>query len=69
MIVYVPTLLRTMSEICKAFGVGEKQVKQWVKQGAPIAVEGKDTKTRYSAELIRLQIWRESIQSKEIVED
>lgn len=69
MIVYVPTLLRSMKEICKAFGVGERQVKQWVKQGAPIAVEGKDTKTRYSAELIRLQIWRESIQSKEIVED
>ena len=58
-IIYTPKILRTMAEICEAFGVGEKTVKAWVKQGAPIAVEGDGRKVRYSAEMVRLQIWRE----------
>lgn len=39
-ITYTPKILRNLAEICEAFGVGEKTVKAWVKQGAPIAVEG-----------------------------
>lgn len=58
-VVYVPTILRSMAEIKKAFGVGEKQIKKWVEQGAPIVVEGDRGKTRYSAEMVRLQLWRE----------
>ena len=27
--------------------------------GAPIAVEGEGSKARYSAEMVRLQVWRE----------
>ncbi|WP_308620852.1 MerR family transcriptional regulator [uncultured Desulfovibrio sp.] len=57
-ITYTPRILRTMAEICEAFGVGEKTVKAWVKQGAPIAVEGDGRKVRYSAEMVRLQMWR-----------
>lgn len=60
MIVYVPTPLRNMEEICKALGVGKKQVRLWVEEGAPIAIEGEGVKTRYSAELARLQFWRET---------
>ena len=59
-VVYVPTLLRSLAEIKKAFGVGERQVKQWAAQGAPVAVEGEGPKTRYSAEMARLQLWREA---------
>lgn len=59
LIVYAPALLRNLDEICRAFGVGEKQVKAWVEEGAPIAVEGEGVKTRYSAETTRLQLWRE----------
>lgn len=58
-IVYAPTLLRSMEEIKKAFGVGDKQVKAWVQMGAPIVVEGEKKNTRYSTELVRLQMWRE----------
>ncbi|MEG2140892.1 MAG: MerR family transcriptional regulator [Bilophila sp.] len=58
-IVYAPTILRSMEEIKKAFGVGDKQIRAWVEQGAPIAVEGEGKKVRYSAELVRLQLWRE----------
>lgn len=57
-IIYTPRILRTMSEICEAFGVGEKTVKAWVKKGAPIAVEGDGRRMRYSAEMVRLQAWR-----------
>ncbi|MDE6734623.1 MAG: MerR family transcriptional regulator [Desulfovibrio sp.] len=59
-ITYTPKILRNLAEICEAFGVGEKTVKAWVKQGAPIAVEGDARNTRYSAEIARLQLWRES---------
>ncbi len=57
-IIYTPRILRTMAEICEAFGVGEKTVKAWVKQGAPIAVEGEGGRMRYSAEMMEIQCWR-----------
>lgn len=57
-VVYAPCVLRSMTEICEAFGVGSKTVKAWVEKGAPIAVEGRGKKTRYSAEAARLQGWR-----------
>ena len=57
-ITYTPKILRNMAEICEAFGVGEKTVKAWVKQGAPIAVEGDGSRMRYSAEIMALQAWR-----------
>ena len=56
---YVPKILRNMAEICKEMGVGSKTVKKWVEQGAPIAVEGDGDNSRYSAELLRIQVWRE----------
>lgn len=55
---YVPRILRTMAEICEAMGVGQKTVKKWVAQGAPIAVEGDGRRKRYSAEMAALQGWR-----------
>lgn len=58
-IVYAPRILRNLAEIKEAFGVGERQIKLWVQQGAPIAVEGEGRKVRYSAEMVRLQVWRE----------
>lgn len=58
-IVYAPRILRNLAEIKEAFGVGERQIKLWVRQGAPIAVEGEGRKVRYSAEMVRLQVWRE----------
>lgn len=58
-IVYAPRILRNLAEIREAFGVGERQIKLWVQQGAPIAVEGEGRKVRYSAEMVRLQVWRE----------
>lgn len=59
-VVYEPKILRNMAEICEKMGVCRKTVKQWVKQGAPIAVEGDGCKKRYSAEMVILQIWRVS---------
>lgn len=59
-ITYTPKILRNMAEICEAFGVGEKTVKAWVKQGAPIAVEGDGRRVRYSAEMLELQNWRKA---------
>lgn len=57
-ITYTPKILRNLAEICEVFGVGEKTVKAWVKQGAPIAVEGDGRRVRYSAEMVELQKWR-----------
>lgn len=57
-ITYTPKILRNLAEICEAFGVGEKTVKAWVKQGAPIAVEGDGRRVRYSAEMGEVQRWR-----------
>lgn len=62
-VVYQPRILRSMAEICEAFGVGPRTVKGWVKKGAPIAVEGEGAKMRYSAEMVRLQAWREGYQA------
>lgn len=59
-VAYVPNVLRNMREICEKMGVGERTVKRWIAQGAPIAVEGDARNTRYSAELARLQCWREA---------
>lgn len=59
-VAYVPTLLRTMEEICRTFGVSPSTVRSWLQKGAPIATEGEGVKTRYSAELTRLQLWREN---------
>ena len=56
---YVPKVLRNLQEICEEMGVGEKIVRRWAAQGAPIAVEGKGKKVRYSAEAAKLQAWRE----------
>ena len=44
MVVYAPMILRSLAEIKEAFGVGERQIKLWVRQGAPIAVEGEGSK-------------------------
>lgn len=57
---YTPKILRNMAEICEEMGVGEKTVKAWIKKGAPIAVEGMGVNSRYSAEIVRLQVWREA---------
>ena len=57
MVVYAPRILRSLVEIKEAFGVGERQIKLWVRQGAPIAVEGEGRKVRYSAEAVRLKVW------------
>ncbi len=64
MVVYAPRILRSLSEIKEVFGVGERQIKLWVRQGAPIAVEGEGSKARYSAEVVRLQVWREEVKIK-----
>lgn len=58
-VAYMPCLLKSMTEICKQFGVGRRQVRGWIQAGAPIAVEGQGARARYSAELLRLQLWRE----------
>lgn len=58
---YVPKILKSMREICEEMGVGAKVVRRWVACGAPIAVEGSKKNVRYSAEMVRLQIWRESL--------
>lgn len=60
-VAYVPCILRTMAEICEAMGVGQKTVRKWVAQGAPIAVEGDGRRKRYSAEMATLQGWRSGI--------
>ena len=52
-VAYVPCLLKSMTDICKQFGVGRKQVRAWIRAGAPIAVEGDGARTKYSAELLR----------------
>lgn len=64
-VVYAPKILRSLAEIKEAFVVGERQIKLWVRQGAPIAVEGEGRRMRYSAEAVRLQVWRESLSRSE----
>lgn len=58
-IVYSPVVLRSLREICERMGVGKATVRRWATEGAPIAVEGAQAKTRYSAEAAKLQLWRE----------
>ncbi len=60
-----PRILRTMEEICEAFGVGRKTVRSWARRGAPIAVEGEGGRTRYSAEINDLQRWRVSSSARQ----
>lgn len=57
-VAYLPRVLRSLGEICESFGVGEGVVKQWAAAGAPIAVEGRGSRLRYSAEMAALQDWR-----------
>ena len=65
---YVPVVLRSMSEICRAFGVGCEQVREWVAADAPIVVDrdekGEITRYRAELELVRLYLWQEA-RSKE----
>ena len=63
-VVYSPKILRTLTDICSEFGVGEEQVKTWFSMGAPIVVEGKGSKMRYSTEVGKLQSWRENQQKQ-----
>lgn len=58
---YTPKILKSMREICEVMGVGAKVVRRWAACGAPIAVEGSNRNVRYSAEAVRLQLWRESL--------
>lgn len=51
--VVAPMHLRNLSEICEMFGVGERTVKKWKEEGAPIVFDRK-----YSAEYNALQKWR-----------
>ena len=60
MVVYLPKILRTLTEICAEMGAGPETVRRWVQEGAPIAVEGEGVKRVYSAEAARLQAWREA---------
>ena len=53
-----PRILRNLREICEEMGVGPQTVKKWVRQGAPIAVEGEGSRQRYSAEGGQVQAWR-----------
>lgn len=55
---YSPKILKNMIEICAELGVGKDTVRQWIDMGAPICVEGSESKPRYSAEARELQEWR-----------
>lgn len=59
-VAYAPHILRSLREICEVMGVGHRRVREWVRRGAPIAVEGEGCKARYSAEAASLQRWREA---------
>jgi len=61
-VTYEPRILRSMAEICKVFGVAKETVREWKNMGAPISVEN-GGKMRYSAEVMRLQLWREKLSS------
>lgn len=55
---YSPVILCGMREICEKMGVGPTVVKRWLEHGAPIAVEGDASRTRYCAEASALMAWR-----------
>ena len=61
-VVYEPKILRSLAEICEAFGVGQERVRTWVQQGAPIDVEADDRGIiiRYRTEMVRLYLWLEA---------
>ena len=63
-VVYEPKILRNMAEICEKMVVCPKTVRTWKKNGAPITVEGRGSKKKYSTEAMRLQIWREIFNMK-----
>lgn len=63
---YHPKILKSIREICEEMGVGAKVVRRWAANGAPIAVEGSKKNARYSAEAVRLQLWRETIMAGEL---
>lgn len=65
---YTPKILKSMREICEEMGVCAKVVRAWVASGAPIAVEGRDKRRKYSAEAARLQLWRETVANKQKAE-
>ncbi len=60
MVFYQPLILKNLAEICAAMGVGPTQVREWAEMGAPIAMDGRGSRTRYSAEMAELQQWRVS---------
>lgn len=57
-VVYMPKILRTMTEIKAEMGVENDVIKQWIEEGAPIAVGYAGSKKRYSCESAALQAWR-----------
>lgn len=36
---YVPVVLRSASEICRAFGISREQLQKWGTEGVPVVVE------------------------------
>ncbi len=58
---YVPVMLNSMVQICKAFNVGAATVQRWIEAGAPIAVDAgnKPGVKRYFCEMMRLYTWLE----------
>ena len=63
-IVYAPDIMKSYKDFQEKMGVGRRTIEIWVKMGAPIAVEGTGEKTRYSADVAKLQTWREKNFSK-----
>jgi len=57
---YVPVILTSLDDIAKQFAVSKNTVKDWVKDGAPIVVNGNERNRRYTTELADLYIWFKS---------
>lgn len=62
--VYNPRILKSLVEICAEMGVGKETIQAWISLGAPIAVEHEGGRTRYSAELAALHVWRVAMSKK-----
>ncbi len=58
-IVYAPDIMKSQKDIQRKMGVGRRTIEAWLRMGAPIAVEGEGKQARYSAEVAKLQAWRE----------
>lgn len=56
-VIYTPKILTSLRDICHEFAVGERCVRKWIREGAPIAVRGTRNGLRYSAELMQLHNW------------